>query len=168
MTFYIYFRNWSELSFGFPGACGSFILYLGCYVFCSSGAHIVFQCLGWLRMIRDPADEEHQVDVDVESEVCPWCTPLWTCGLHSLGEAAPDVPATVHQSMEALVKTGQICRTTLSQRMKCKLTSGSEYGVSSILKEALKYGYIHPDLAPPRGLLWKCRAGSWFLAPRGG
>ena len=33
------------------------------------------------------------------------------------------------------------------------------YGVPSELRVALQYGYIHPNLPPPTGLRWLCRAG---------
>ena len=46
--------------------------------------------------------------------------------------------------------------------------AGSEYGVPPALKQALQHGYIHPNLAPPKGFHWKCRGGSWRLAQQGG
>jgi hypothetical protein len=118
-------------------------------------------------------------DCQVVADECPLCTPNWTCGLHSrgrpavgpaspLGDRAPGVTAEEHARMEALLARNAIPRSTLKMRLRSRLTSGSEYGVAAELQEALRLGYLHPDLGAPQGLFWKCRAGRWSLVPRAG
>jgi hypothetical protein len=102
-----------------------------------------------------------------DSDECILCTDNWACALHCLGERG-DVPEAVHNSMEALRRRGAIPRTSLEQRQKSKMTSGSSYGVPPELVDALKWRYLHPDLPPPTGMKWICRGGKWSLAPLGG
>lgn len=102
-----------------------------------------------------------------ELEPCILCTPAWTCGLHCLGDRG-DVPREVHERMLELRLMGAVPCSTLEQRRRNALTSSSSYGVPTGLRDALKFGYLSPNLAPPEGFCWKGRGGQWALAPRGG
>jgi hypothetical protein len=100
-------------------------------------------------------------------EQCILCTPTWTCALHDLGDRG-DVPLEVHDRMEELARRGGIPCSTPGQRRRHRGTSGSEYGVPPALREALRLGYLSPNLPAPIGLCWKVRGGKWALVPNGG
>ena len=57
----------------------------------------------------------------------------------------------LHNSMEELASTGKIPVTTPQQRSRNRVTSNSSYEVPKEFEEALKAGYIHPNLPPPEG-----------------
>lgn len=83
--------------------------------------------------------------------------------------SAGKVPRDVHERMEELCRSGGVPASTLEQRERNKLTGGSTYGVPiGPLQDALHYGYISPNLAPPAGYIWKFREGNWQLVLRGG
>ena len=88
-------------------------------------------------------------------------------GANILGRRDDDCPAEVHQRMVALAAQGDIPRTTLAQRRRCRQTT-AQLGVAKHMVDAKFYGYVHPNLPPPRGMRWKCLAGAWTLAPVGG
>ena len=85
-----------------------------------------------------------------------------------LGGRAAHVPAEVHERMLSLLVAGGVAKTTPAARSRAKLTSGSEYGVPQELAEALRYSYIHPNLAPPVGYRWRAQPGGFKLVPSGG
>ena len=85
-----------------------------------------------------------------------------------LGKRDGCVPEDAHNRMLDLAARGAIPITTLSQRQRNRLTSGTEYGVPPELKEALTYGYLHPNLAPPQGFRWGYQGGKWMLRIHGG
>ena len=87
---------------------------------------------------------------------------------HALGAAGKSVPKEVHERMQALYLSGGVPPTNLGQRERTRLTGGTNYAVPSALKEALEYGYIHPNLAPPSGYRWSYHGGNWRLVLRGG
>ena len=89
-------------------------------------------------------------------------------GRNILGNRSTDTPAEVHARMIEMASRGEIPITSLQQRVRNKRTSGSSYGVPEGLADAIRHGYISPNLAPPKGLVWRHRGGSWVLAPRGG
>ena len=86
----------------------------------------------------------------------------------SLGRRDRGVPEALHSQMEAMVAAGTLHPTTPEQRQRNRGTAGSEYGVPAGLGDALKYGYIGPNLPPPAGLTWRHSGGQWKLIPRGG
>ena len=47
-------------------------------------------------------------------------------------------------------------------------TRTCEYVVPNALHAFLMSGYIHPNLPPPAGLIWRAHAGKWKLVPRRG
>ena len=79
-----------------------------------------------------------------------------------------DIPDDVRAELERMVTEGMLPRTTSEQRKRQKLSRGSEYGVPPNLKNALKWGYISPNLPAPTGMQWRARGGRWSLLPRGG
>ena len=84
----------------------------------------------------------------------------------NLGKAGKGVPEDVHRCMEEAFLAGQISLTSLKQRARnvcknCVVPVG-------LLTAAARYGYISPNLPPPPGVKWACRAGTWTLVPRGG
>ena len=81
---------------------------------------------------------------------------------------AGSVSRDVHQRMEELAAQGGIPVSTLPQRQRNKLTSGTNYFVPAELKEALDNGYLHPNLAPPLGMQWCYQNATWRLQIRGG
>ena len=110
--------------------------------------------------------------VTAESEiVAPFCENVGAkpAGRKLLGAAGAGVSKDVHKEMEALAVSGGVPVTTLSQRQRNKLSSGTKYGVPvGPLQRALQFGYIHPNLPPPTGYVWKYYGGSWMLGIRGG
>ena len=57
---------------------------------------------------------------------------------------------------------------TISEhRKRQKLSRGSEHSVPPNLKNALKWGYISPNLLAPTGMQWRARGGRWSLFPQG-
>ena len=68
--------------------------------------------------------------------------------------AAPVTPPAVRERMEALIASGAIPKTTEAQRRRNKRTANTTYGTPPGLTEALDFGYVHPNLPPPRGMQW--------------
>ena len=88
---------------------------------------------------------------------------------HSLlGDPLPGTPEAVHAEMEQLAAQGLVPITTPVQRARQNFTPGSEYGVPAFFAEARRWGYISPNLPPPRGLYWRCRGSEWNLCIKGG
>ena len=86
-----------------------------------------------------------------------------------LGSAAPGVPESVHAEMEELAASGAVPITTQKQRSRNKKTPGTTYGVPPWLSDAVKYNYVHPNLPPPRGCVWRFSSGNtWTLCFKGG
>ena len=85
-----------------------------------------------------------------------------------LGDVATNVPPEIHREMLALAAQGAIPITTLSQRHRNKRSGRTEYGVPKGLANAFEYGYVHPNLPPPLGLVWQHQSGKWKLLHRGG
>ena len=85
-----------------------------------------------------------------------------------LGEPAENVPAELHARMVAAVLEGKLPKTSLEQRLRNRPTARTLYSVPEDLQPALEHGYIHPNVAPPAGLVWRCAGGRWKLSVRGG
>lgn len=79
-----------------------------------------------------------------------------------------DVPQEVHERMEELARRGGIPCSTPEQRRRNGMTAGNEYGVPPALRDALRHGYLGPNLPAPIGFYWRAGGGKWSLAPRGG
>ena len=63
-----------------------------------------------------------------------------------------------------MAREGKIPVSTLKQRRRQKGTSGSCYGVEASLRDALKFGYIGPNLPAPLGRIWRSDGGGvWRL-----
>ena len=75
----------------------------------------------------------------------------------------------LHAEMERLAGQGLLAYTTPDQRRRNKVSEASQYEVPTVWLEPLRHGYVHPNLPPPAGLVWRCRPGSiWRLCARGG
>ena len=85
-------------------------------------------------------------------------------GLGHRGEA----PADLHEEMQRLAEQGLVPVTTLAQRRRCRKAGSSTYSGPPDLSRACEYGYLHPNLPPPLGMIWRCSGGHWRLVPRGG
>ena len=85
-----------------------------------------------------------------------------------LGEAAPGCPDEIHQEMRRLAALGALPLTTLEQRMRQRLSSGTTYGVPPGLRPALHWVYLNPNLPNPTNMCWKCKGKTWLLVLKGG
>ena len=94
--------------------------------------------------------------------------PIGIVETDALGGCAEGVPKEVHARMLERLRARAIPKTCVAQRCRSKLTGGTSYRVPPALKEALRWHYIHPDLAPPEGMVWKRFAGGFTLAIKGG
>ena len=83
---------------------------------------------------------------------------------------APEEPSNspVLRELLAMMQQGKLPTTTSEQRQRQKLFSGTRYRVPSGLKEALRHGFVNPNLPPPTGLVWRKIANGWCLMPAGG
>ena len=90
------------------------------------------------------------------------------CGEGVLGPCAPEVRPAFHDEMTALALRGDLPHTSLSQRTRNRRSVSSTYIVPDALREALAFGYVHPNIPPPRGLVWEAAGGRWKLCMRGG
>lgn len=86
----------------------------------------------------------------------------------ALGGPAPGVPAGIHAEMLARVEMGVLPLTSVEQRVRSRPTAGTNYRVPQVWGDALKWGYIHPNLPPPQGHLWGLGGGVWLLQRKGG
>ena len=68
--------------------------------------------------------------------------------------ASPPTPPDVTSRMEALIQSGALPRVSKQQRKRNRLTGGTSYGVPPDLREALHWGFVHPNLPAPRGMRW--------------
>ena len=93
--------------------------------------------------------------------------PTGASGRDILGGICSGVPSDLHERMVTLAMTGEVPITTRVQRNRYK-NPKRDFRVPPDLADALAHGYLHPNLPPPRGLIWKCSAGRWVLMPRGG
>ena len=82
--------------------------------------------------------------------------------------AEEGVPEEVHARMERLMRDGDIPCTTRAGRKRCRKSLNTILHYPPEMHDAVTYGYVHPNLPPPRGQQWKARGGQWHLKPRGG
>ena len=107
--------------------------------------------------------------VGTAQNIDPTAQSILPGGGNQLGLAAPGVPSAVHARMEELAAAGAIPITTLKQRSRNKKTPGTTYGVPPWLSDAIRYNYVHPNLHPPRGCVWRFSSGNtWTLCFKGG
>ena len=106
------------------------------------------------------------LDAGLESPFRPSAPPSNPDNI-TLGRRATDVPAAFHEQMLQMARRGQIPSTTLAQRQRNR-RHASNYRVPVDLELAFQFGYISPNLPPPAGVRWVCKAGEWTLVPRGG
>jgi hypothetical protein len=85
-----------------------------------------------------------------------------------LGVCAQSCPAEVHARMIDLQSQDALPTTSPEQRGRMRLTKGANYGVPPAYRDALHYGYISPNLPPPRGFSWRCQGMQWMLIRKGG
>ena len=78
-------------------------------------------------------------------------------------------PLEVHVRMEGLAAMNAIPVTSLEQRKRNHRVPNTDYGVPQWLAEALRYGYVGPNLRAPAGYVWKATtANEWQLHVKGG
>ena len=111
---------------------------------------------------------DHCVTLPAEKWVSPWNLHFKADESAKLGKKASDVPSEVHSRMLAMVRDGQLVATTPAQRDRNRRTLNTSYHVPVVLTDALAFGYISPNLPPPRGMIWRNNGGAWRLCPRGG
>ena len=92
-----------------------------------------------------------------------------TSGIPASNEPGPsDSMASVKARLLEQMEAGQLPRTTETQRSRQRLTHGTRYRVPAALKEALRLGFINPNLPAPRGMQWERIQDGFRLTPRGG
>jgi len=89
--------------------------------------------------------------------------PAKAVGSDLLGGRMEGVPEEVHEDMVALASSGDIPVTRIVDRASNVTKRPTFYG-EPIYRDALRFGYIHPTSAAPRGMKWKSvRAGAFKL-----
>lgn len=87
----------------------------------------------------------------------------------SPGVDCPPTPPGIAEAARVLIESNALPRTTPEQRRRNRPKPKVEYKVPQHLYEALKWGYIAPNLPPPAGFVWRaCPGGAYRLQPRGG
>mmetsp|Transcript_140271 Transcript_140271/g.269046 ORF Transcript_140271/g.269046 Transcript_140271/m.269046 type:complete len:681 (-) Transcript_140271:135-2177(-) len=83
-----------------------------------------------------------------------------------LGGRAFDCPEELHEEMLGLAASNDIENTTPAQRKENMEKRPTFYGTPA-LRDAVRWGYIHPSMKAPYGLKWKqVRAGAFKLVPQ--
>ena len=74
-----------------------------------------------------------------------------------------DASVEVHLRMQSMARRGELPITSLSQRMRNRISSQTAYEVPSAFKEAVAHSYLHPNTGapPPRTSLERAR---WHMA----
>ena len=85
-----------------------------------------------------------------------------------LGEPVAGIKKEQHERMTKLYMDGAIPQSTQAQRQRNKMTRGTDYGVPADLREALRLGYVHPDIGAPQGMRWRAHPNKYLLVPLGG
>ena len=78
-------------------------------------------------------------------------------------EEAPIITELLEQ-----MRAGRLPQTSAEQRNRQRLTHGTRYSVPATLKEALRHGFINPNLPPPPGMVWRRQTGGFRLCLQGG
>lgn len=85
-----------------------------------------------------------------------------------LGGRAFDCPEELHEEMLGLAASNDIPVTTPAQRKENLEKRPTFYGTPA-LREAVRWGYVHPSMKAPYGLVWKqVRPGAYKLKPIAG
>ncbi|CAE7873041.1 unnamed protein product [Symbiodinium sp. KB8] len=88
----------------------------------------------------------------------------------ALGGPVEDVPSGLHETCCATADKGQFPITSRAQQ--AQFIQGEPWKVCIVpksLMEALRWGYVHPDVAAPAGLVWgQAASGHLVLSARGG
>jgi hypothetical protein len=87
-----------------------------------------------------------------------------TVGDDALGGRMLDVPEELHEEILAKAKDHEIPTTTVEHRKGYMRSRPTFYGPQEF-KQAVKFGYLHPRIAAPKGLKWKELAMGWKLVP---
>lgn len=85
-------------------------------------------------------------------------------GGDKLGGRAWDCPEALHETMLEKARRGEIPLTNVGSRDKLVSKKPTYHGPAE-WKEAVKYGYIHPDLVAPSGMKWRKVSVGWKLLP---
>ena len=117
-------------------------------------------------LLESALDDDKQIDVPCGLRMTDTIENMPTKGI--LGKKARACPESVHQKMCEMAAAKKIPISTLETRQACKKSTTAEMGVPAGLKEARDWAYIHPNLPPPAGMVWRFRSKRWFLTVRGG
>mmetsp|Transcript_48760 Transcript_48760/g.105028 ORF Transcript_48760/g.105028 Transcript_48760/m.105028 type:complete len:745 (+) Transcript_48760:166-2400(+) len=115
-------------------------------------------------MLPRPESEksESQTDADAGPRVIK-AAAVGTSDL--LGGRYRDCPEAMHERMVALAKAGILPTTTLTQRQILERKRPTFQGHKE-WKEAVRWGYLHPTLAAPKGCMWqKASIGYKLVGP---
>ena len=76
----------------------------------------------------------------------------------SLGKKDDDVPEALHNKFQKMAEGGLIPVTTPTARARARKCTSS-FGVPVFFSQAKRYGYIGPNLPPPKGYKWETEDG---------
>jgi hypothetical protein len=88
--------------------------------------------------------------------------PAESDGDDALGGRMWEAPEEVHEEMLAKLNAREIPPTTVAQRRSYMRSRPTFYGPQDF-KQAVKFGYLHPRLAAPKGMKWKELTAGWKL-----
>lgn len=77
-----------------------------------------------------------------------------TANSDALGGMAEDCPENLHAQMLGMLAQGDVSPTSLQQRSENTKKRRTFHGPAA-LREAVRWGYLHPSLPPPRGMRWR-------------
>mmetsp|Transcript_12535 Transcript_12535/g.39229 ORF Transcript_12535/g.39229 Transcript_12535/m.39229 type:complete len:673 (-) Transcript_12535:137-2155(-) len=103
-----------------------------------------------------------QVPLREEPRTAPPIVTPAVMGTDMLGGRTWDCPDAVHTRMLELAATGEIPVSKPEQRIKNVNKRPTFYGAPE-WRDAVKNGYIHPDMPAPRGLKWRKVTMGWKL-----
>jgi hypothetical protein len=85
-------------------------------------------------------------------------------GDDALGGRMLEAPVELHEEMLAKAEACEIPITTVAHRRSYMRSRPTFYGPPE-LKQAVKFGYLHPRISAPKGLKWKELTAGWKLVP---
>ena len=134
-----------------------------------SEEHVFVKDLKGLAMVEEPEKEKVRKRMRAKMAAVPVMESQVIEDAHdALGGRCESVPPEIHATALQLVATGVIPVSTPGVRGRNRRVPGTTYYVQLNMHGLLQHGYIGPNMAPPKGFLWFCHAGNWWLQRRGG